>query len=531
MAEQRVIDYRPPGPVAKAFMESEAFIRGIMGPIGSGKSTACIIEILRRAQMQAKGPDGLRHTRWVVTRNTYPDLKNTTLKSWLDWVPAGFGKLNMSSPISHRIITEDLDIEVLFLALDRDEDVRKLLSFETTGAWINEAKFVPKSILDGMTGRVGRYPAMRDGGPTWAGIVMDTNPPDTESWWYKIAENTDAEMVDQTAALSRELVLQGVLRNGQPMMEFFKQPSGLDPQAENIKNLRPGYYHFASVGKEQDYINVYIHGNYGFVVEGKPVYSMYRDNVHCAPQALDPNPNLPILVGADFGLTPAAVFGQRLPDGRWNVFAEVNTEHCGIKRFGELLAAFVATHYANFQIGVAWGDPAGTAGEEGETAFDILRNTTGWHWRPAPTNDPAIRQEAIIGTLNRMVDGKPGFQLSPACPVLRKGFVSGYHFKFVRSSNGALLHETPAKNGFSHPHDALQYLVLGGGEYEVVHNQAPRKNRNTSRVADGVGENPFGEDGPRQTAGYTNEATMRQLRDGTGVRRSSIAKGTGEGVF
>ena len=33
------VNYHPPGPVAKAFMRSDKFVRGIMGPYGSGKST------------------------------------------------------------------------------------------------------------------------------------------------------------------------------------------------------------------------------------------------------------------------------------------------------------------------------------------------------------------------------------------------------------------------------------------------------------------------------------------------------------
>ena len=40
---------------------------------------------------------------------------------------------------------------------------KKLLSLELTGAWINEAREVPKAILEGLTGRVGRYPKKEGG--------------------------------------------------------------------------------------------------------------------------------------------------------------------------------------------------------------------------------------------------------------------------------------------------------------------------------------------------------------------------------
>ena len=38
--------------------------------------------------------------------------------------------------------------------------------------------------------RVGRFPSMRDGGPTWYGVVCDTNPPNTDHWWSIMAGET-----------------------------------------------------------------------------------------------------------------------------------------------------------------------------------------------------------------------------------------------------------------------------------------------------------------------------------------------------
>lgn len=535
MAEARTLKYSPPGPVAKAFLESNAFIRAIMGPIGSGKTTACIIDTLMKAQQQVRGSDGKRHTRFAFIRNTYPDLKNTTLKSWLDWIPPEAGKINLSPPITHRITAGDLDMEVLFLALDREEDVRKLLSLELTGAWINEARYIPKGILDALTGRVGRYPAMRDGGPTWSGIVMDTNPPDTESWWYKLAEKTDPAMVEEMDRLNRELFGMGALKAGQPLMEFFKQPSGLSREAENVQNLRKGYYHFAAAGKDEDYVKVYIHGEYGYVVEGKPVYPMYRDRLHCVAKPIEPVEGLPILVGADFGLTPAAVFGQRLADGRWIVFDELVTDNCGITRFSELLVAFTAARYPWCRDFRAWGDPAGNETRDEETIFDVLRRITGWRWNAAPSNDPDLRREAVIQPMNRLIDGVPGLVISPTMAAVRKGFISGYHYKYVRSSNGTVFHETPTKNSYSHPHDALQYLMLGGGEYDAVRNKDPNRRSHAPRIAEGVGEDAFGGERRIHAGGrFQTQADIdawRNRRERAAPRPARVARGVDDDVL
>ena len=519
--------FSPSGPVAKAFMESEALFRGIMGPIGSAKSSTCCAEIMRRAGYYPPGPDGIRRPRFAVVRNTYPDLKSTTMETWFQWVPRSFGKVSWGAPITHLVKAPGLEMEVLFLALDRDEDVRKLLSLELTGIWFNEARYTPKSIVDAATGRVGRWVPYEAALTAWAGILADTNPPDTESWWYKLAEKQDQKMILKTEELESELRVMGVLKEGQPLFEFFRQPSGLSPDAENIQHLRKGYYQMAAANKTEDYIKVYIHGEYGFLIEGKPVYPQYLDVTHTAKEVFGPIPGLPVLVGADFGLTPSAIFGQRLADGQWRIFAELVTEHCGPTRFAEMLSAFFTTHYPDLKVVGAWGDPSGTAGEEEDTYFDILKSRTGWKWKPAPTNDPEIRREAVVNALNRMIEGKPGFCLSPSCSVLRKGFASGYHFKFVKTSNGTQMHEEPAKNAYSHPHDALQYLMLGGGEYEIVHQRDNTKRNRTQKVASGTGYDPFGSDErPSKGGRFQTAADMRDWRVRKALRQSNIAGGT-----
>lgn len=468
---ERVVKYEPGGPTVKRFHESKAFVRGIMGPIGSSKSTACIIEILRRSAQQEPSPDGIRRTRWAIIRNSYPELKSTTLKSWNEWAPTSYGKINMDNPFVHHVKIGDLDMEVFFLALDSPEDARKLLSLELTGAFINEAREVPKQILDALTGRVGRYPSKKMGGATWSGIMMDTNPPDSQSWWYKSCEE---ERPDG--------------------WEFFKQPSGRSPDAENLANLPVGYYSRLLAGKDAEWIKVYVDGDYGYLIEGKPVFPQYRDTLHCAENPLIATPHLGLLLGVDFGLTPAAVIAQKTIDGRWMIIDELVTDNTGVKRFAELLVSYVRTNYPDHQVLSGWGDPAGNqrATTDEETALEVMKNVTDWKWLPAPgDNTLTERLEAVRGCLNRLVDGKPGILLSPKCQMLRKGFANGYHYKLAKSGNGAVVHETPNKNEYSHPHDALQYLLLGGGEFDLVLNRLPDRRKNRVRMAIGYDKGPF----------------------------------------
>ena len=465
--------YKPDGDTTKNFLLDEGFFRGLRGPVGSGKSVACCIEIFRRASQQERGPDGKRRTRWAVIRNTNPQLKTTTIKTWLDWFPENvFGRFNWSPPYTHHIKKGDIDCEVIFLALDRPEEIRKLLSLELTGIFINEAKEVSKQIVDGCTMRVGRYPSMREGGPTWYGVFADTNAPDDDHWWPIMAG--EAPLPDY---ISTE---EAIMLQKPEGWSFFTQPPGMlevynadskeiigykpNENAENTSNLHPKYYQTTITGKTKNWIDVYVMNRLGSLDDGKPVYPMFAPETHVAKEILQYSENLPVYVGIDFGLTPAAVFAQQSSDGRWLVLREVVTTDMGAARFSEVLRSQILKDFPKNEM-LIYADPAGDqrAQTDEATPFQILR-ANGIVAYPAPSNDPVMRIESVTATLTRMVDGKPGLLIDPSCTQLRKGFASGYQYRRMQVSGEAKYDLRPNKNKYSHVHDALQYLMLGGGE-------------------------------------------------------------------
>ncbi len=108
-------------------------VQYIEGPVGSGKLTACMMEILMRAIRQQPDDQGRRKSRWAIVRNTYPELKTTTIKTWQSWVPNEIAPIVYSMPINCTFQQKMADgttveLEVYFLALDAPEDVSKLLS-------------------------------------------------------------------------------------------------------------------------------------------------------------------------------------------------------------------------------------------------------------------------------------------------------------------------------------------------------------------------------------------------------------------
>ena len=459
---------------------------GIRGPIGSGKSVVSVMKLLRIAKKQPISQvNGKRNARIAIIRNTYPELKTTTIKTWHAWVPADIGKWKDEGPPTHTISTDELEVEVMFVALDRPQDVRKLLSLELTAAWINEAKEVPKAILDGLTGRVGRYPDAKHGGCLAPQILMDTNSPDDDHWWYTLAEHDDstpskAELLQSITDAENQLIEAGILQPGQKLFSFHHQPGGLSDDAENVDGLasmpggRIGYYTRASAGKNADWVKVYVHGNYGYVQEGRPVYPEFDDQIHIRPTSY--NPRLDVYVGVDFGLTPAAVLMHRDVMGRLLVFDELATGDMGAVRFAKLLKAKMADY--NITSAIITGDPAGDQRAQTDEATPFLMfEAQGLAIKPAHTNDFTIRREAVVAPLSRLVDGKPGMQIDPRCKVLRKGMAGAYHYKRVQVIGAERYQDKPDKGIYSHVCEAAQYACLGVGEGKAL----VRRPRNDQR--------------------------------------------------
>ena len=57
--------YKPYGETLKTFMKSNDFFRGLRGPVGSGKSVSCCIEVFRRSLLQQKNKEGTYTVAWV----------------------------------------------------------------------------------------------------------------------------------------------------------------------------------------------------------------------------------------------------------------------------------------------------------------------------------------------------------------------------------------------------------------------------------------------------------------------------------
>ncbi len=472
------LEWAPPGRVSAAFMASSARLQVLNGPIGSGKTTTNLMKAIRlgtRQKPSMRQKIELRRGVWApvrqfklcVVRDTYRQLWRSTLPSWFKRVPREVGEFvgAENAPARHRVTFELPDGSVVdflaeFVAIGDNSAEEVLRGYEPTAFYLNELDLLSRDVLTFARGRAGRYPDMEDGGPTWHGVLADCNAPELSSWLFK--DIFTPAPADLAAA----------------RIELFRQPSGLAPDAENLANLPPGYYEEQVSGAAEWYVERMVKNRPGYSRAGKPVYPEFQDRLHVAGADLPVLVGVALTIGLDAGLNPAAVLGQHSPNGQWRVLDElVGETGMGPMRFGDMLAQRLRERFPGVRTIHAWADPSAAYGADtrgGEQSWiEIVRAKTGIPIRPAPTNRLIPRLEAVRKPLSRLIDGQPGFLMSPRCVILREGFNSGYRFRKMNVQEERYDDE-PEKNRFSHPHDSLQYLCSGGGEDAEIRERTDR---------------------------------------------------------
>lgn len=492
--ESTVINYVA-HKTAQKLHASDKLIRGFLGPVGNGKTVTCIQECLRLSFEQHPNRSKIRKSRGIIVRNTGPELRTTTLKTWKQWIPEELAPLTMAPVITANLKMDlpdgtKVDLEVFFLALDREKDLRKLLSLECSWIFLNEAREMMYATLLAARERIGRYPAAadgyaksrnfsgyynEDGTPNFCkrpAILMDTNPPDTDHWWYQLAEEGCLRQ-----SKDKDLAKKDV----EESFDFFHGPSALikkpdgyeiNPEAENIEYLPGGHKYYLNMlgGNTDEHISVMVLGNYGALFDGKPVYQSYNDSFHCPEKGVRAVEELEIGLGWDFGLSPACVIGQMTERGQLKVIAEIVTEHNNVRDFArDHVKPFLNKYFKDFDVLFSVGDPSGNARGEGEgkSAIGILNDeydtdnplNMGFITEPALTNDITKRIDAVNQFMLKIVEGgEPGYLLNNVCKTLRKGKQGAYCYKKYRSADG--YKEKPDKDQYSHAADAEQYLAL-----------------------------------------------------------------------
>ena len=466
-------------PTATEFHRSQAEVRGVMGPVGSGKSTMNIVEMLMLSMLQYPDKWGHRTSRWLIVRETYPQLRNTVFESFKLWLRPNGTTVKYTESAPMRIRWTDrladgtkLNAEFVFLAVSKPEDLENIKSFEITGAFINEAGALDFDVITTVNTRIGRYPPPVDAvDPTrpirQTALLWDSNPPDEDSWMYRVFQN-----VPQGWAVWRQPG--AVIEDPSSDIGY-----ALNPAGENFKFLGVGpqkYYLGKVPAMTKEQIKVLFQGDFGVTTDGKAVYRrQWNDDIHVASSTLKAVKSSPIILGWDWGKGgEACIIAQKTPSGQLRIIEEIIADNVGLEDFAKnFVKPFLVKHFPKKD---GWkiesvGDPSGVSShglsKDGLNYFDILNNSRyglfhGWFETvPAKSNHIELRLNATRFFLTeKTATGAPKFQLDRRCSKLRRGFNAGYVYKRMQVSGLARFKDAPDKNDFSHPHDAVQYIAL-----------------------------------------------------------------------
>ena len=436
-------------PTLARFHASDAFFRGVRGPLGSGKSVGCCAEIMRRC-LEQRAFGGVRRSRWAIIRNTYGELRTTTIRTWLDWY-GPLTRMTYGQPILGVLEFPLRDgtrvqAELVFISLDRASHVRKLKSLELTGVWLNEASELPPEALDMATARVNRYPGKAQGGPSWSGVIADTNSCGVDNWWYRLAEEEKPEryvFFSQPSALLSRRDAAG------------RQSYAPNPDAENIRNHSAGYdYYLLQIpGKTRAWVKVYVLNEYGTAAQGQRVYPEYGE-ANVTARGVEPGAD--IIWTHDFNFTPlSSVILQREGDVIYAVDEIVLTsatakqaalEFCG--RYGD----FRGTVFL-------YGDASGRKGEKHGHASDytileqeLRRRGLRVRRRDAASNPPIREGQASLNAkICDAANARSFFVNAVKCPTLHRGLTA------LKLKEGSAFQEEEAP--YQHITTAVRYYT------------------------------------------------------------------------
>ncbi|MBB98331.1 MAG: hypothetical protein CML67_02155 [Rhodobacteraceae bacterium] len=451
---------------------------------------------LMAAQYAPVCRDGVVRVKVACIRDTYRDFSRTALASWYEAFPISHAwtvhhEGGQDRPVKHRLkwrarrpgygeVIVDYTMETGAIG---DHNIEQYIKgYEITYGWINECDMLDERVPGLLFQRTGRYPKVTDIAPSElervsrdGRVVMekmglsiepnevvlprmvmgDLNPPDIDNWVYRFCEKEK--------------------KRG---FNLFRQPSGLAANAENRVGKPRSSYEMEAATQPEHIVRRMVHGEFGYALDGKPVYPEFALQRHKADAPITPVKGIPLGIGIDAGGSPAAVIVQLMPNGQLRILCEICAQPgTGPSRFSEMILEVLLSRFPGFPISEAYGDPSafwGADRQAGELSFmETVGRALNLNIQPAPSNEPAIRQEAVRWYLGRPIDGNTERMIvDPGCDMIIGGFAA--HYKLTKqASAGQTDVLAVAKNSYSHPHDALQYICLGHrGRYGVIDDAA-----------------------------------------------------------
>ena len=405
------IDYDPL-PKQSAFHLSGAKYRLYIGAWRAGKTHAGCQEAYKQSYIYRKNCG-------LIGRKDFTDLRDTTLKTFLEIVPQDF--IQYYNKTEHHLILKN-GSEIYFREL---KDGKGLGSLNLGWFYIDEAEEVDEGIFERLKGRLSLKQAGCRG---W----LTSNPPNEDHWIYKQFElNSDPDFTTFHAST------------------YENQANLPEDYIPSLEKLPPSWR------------KKYVEGQYGFTPDGTPYYQGYIETLHKRDIAYDPFQ--PIHCGWDFGYNhPAFLVTQIDKYGRWIILYEVMGNNMIIDRFADSVVMPILANRFQGATAIHYGDPAcnQSSDKSEQTTYQILLSKN--IFIHSKVSEYRLRKEIIEKKINTIIDGMPTLLVNPQCRIINDGFLGGYHYPiYSQDRQFTDKYDRPFHDDFySHCMNCLEYIAV-----------------------------------------------------------------------
>lgn len=446
-----------------------------MGPVGSAKTSHTATWLLDKARKIRPCKDGVRRSRTLITRSTYPELKSAWLATWKQW----YGSISVIK--DGDLLTIDVNAKLpdgtrmewqgVMIALSHTDDLTKLRGVEFTNAIINEGSTCAGWLYKEVASRMSRYPAkwqlglaedetIQNGPDYYSGVLIDTNPPEegaspcdtTANWVYRLIEcaapqDDSIEVIKQPGAL---------LRVWDPTKDGYKYEP--NPAATYARLQNKGYNYWldqvAGLIGDEDRIKILLLGEYGLTTEGSPVFPEYDAKRHeTADTAIEFGRTVVLAVDTS-GTYPAAVLMQRnLRLGKIIIQDEIYGEMGLEAMIEDHIKPLLEERYPHCLVQVVI-DPSNPRQSGDLMTPQNLFAKAGLPCTLAYTNEWEPRRNTIQYYLRSNL-----LLVGPRAHVARQGFHGRYVYKHNRQGQSA------ARPNKVRPHSDVQDAIQYGAMY------------------------------------------------------------------
>jgi hypothetical protein len=443
-----------PGSTQEDFFNSEASMPVLIGPLGEGKTWACIWKAILHWYKFKDIINGA--LRGFVVRDTHQNMKRMTVPS-INKALRGYFTPLWKDDYKKLIIKGVLDFDLI--GIDNPGSLNKIQGFEGGAGWLEEpAPMIEKGnvglsldvFLTAMT-RVCRADIESGHQDEYIPLLMTSmNPADQDHWTYPMFVENPPKAPEGFPNLRVETFH---IKHGEN--EHLPQVSR--EAAKMMFKDSPALY------------QRYVEGKFAFVCIGKKVTGeSYNPDIHRSKERLDPIPGARGVRFWDTGLNPTCIIGQITPKGRLFILDSFRGDGIGMQQhIDTFIKPIMLDRYKEVTEWRDIADPAISNREQSNsehTAAKIIEEELNTCVEYGAKNwDP--RKQAVTSGLNRLVDGQPFILISKHEGILHRALLGGWHYKTDPGGNviGGQ-NAKPVKDIHSHPGDAFSYglsLILG----------------------------------------------------------------------